>query len=93
MFRVLTISINRTRVLFSRGVTGMEDERLRDIRVLLSLAGIDRREAAEYLSLTSGALNRKLRGVRTLMQSEEEQLRRKVQEKITKERVPCQGNR
>ena len=70
----------------------MEEGRLRDIRVLLNLAGIDRKEAAEYLSLTSGALNRKLRGVRTLMQSEEEQLRRKAQEKITKEQVPCQGN-
>lgn len=93
MFRILTISINRTRVLISRGVAGMEEERLRNIRVLLNLAGIDRKEAAEYLSLTSGALNRKLRGARTLTQSEEEQLRRKVQEKIIKEKEPCQGNR
>ena len=59
----------------------MEEERLREIRVLLSLAGINRREAAEYLSLTSGTLSRKLRGVRTLTQSDEEQLRRKAQEK------------
>ena len=59
----------------------MEEERLREIRVLLSLAGINRKEAAEYLSLTSGTLSRKLRGDRVLTQWEEEVLRQKALEK------------
>jgi len=63
------------------GVARLEEERLREIRVLLRLAGINRKEAAEYLSLTSGALSRKLRGARTLTWWEEEVLRRKAWEK------------
>ena len=62
----------------------MQAGKLSEVRVMLNLAGISRREAAEFLSLSCSALNHKLNGRRTLTRQEEELLRKKAQEKMSR---------
>ena len=57
------------------------DERLRNVRCVLNMAGIKRKEAAEHLSMTPGSLNRKLAGMRRLTPDEEELLLQFAQER------------
>ena len=57
------------------------DERLRNVRCVLNMAGIKRKEAAAHLSMTPGSLNRKLAGMRRLTPDEEELLLQFAQER------------
>lgn len=59
----------------------MVTEELREVRVMLSLSGIKRREAAKALHLACSTLNRKLRGEIRLRQEEKEQLYRLAKER------------
>ena len=59
----------------------MVTEELREVRVMLNLSGISRREAARALHLSYSALNRKLCGTRGLRQEEKERLYKLAKER------------